>query len=395
MAVDEQPGGADPRLAAVLEELREKDAFNFALFQHNPLAITVVDRAGCVVKSNLARRRAADPLPPLGQPLFRSGDGHQPDMRAPLAAAIASGAPRECPEVAHGRRLYAYTLAPFAHGAIVLRRDITEQKQAQDQLIQAQKLAALGTLVSGVAHEVSNPNNVILLSARSLSRLFEEILPVLDAHAAAHPDFELGMTPYAEIRGELAELTASCRRGAERIQQLVNDLKGYARRDDGDMSRRFDLNDVARGAAGLLGATLRKATTRFTLELAADPLPVAGVDRRIEQVVINLLGNACDALPDPARGITLRTVLDRAAGCARLEVHDEGAGIPADVLPQVTDPFFTTKHDSGGTGLGLSISRQIVENHRGSLVLRSRAGAGTTATITLPLAAGETAPPGE
>jgi signal transduction histidine kinase len=372
-------------LGNVLRECHEKEAFNFALFQHNPSAITIVDREGNVVKSNLARRHAHDPLPPLGKPLFASDSECDIIMKTELRKTLDQNTVREVSDVRAGGHIFAFTIAPFTHGAIVIRQDITEQKRAEAQLMQAQKLAALGTLVSGVAHEVSNPNNVMLLSLKTLRRIVEDLVPVLDEHKEKEGDFELGIGNYSEVREDLPEMVASCYRAAERINRLVTDLKSYARKDDGVVLDLFDVNAVVQSAADLMGTTVRKATHHFRIECADNVPPIRGTARRVEQVVINLLSNACQALPNQDCGITLSTAYNPAANEVHIMVEDEGVGIPAESLSQITDPFFTTKHDTGGTGLGLSISRQIAENHGGSLVFSSSTtGRGTRVTLTLP-----------
>jgi polar amino acid transport system substrate-binding protein len=135
----------------------------------------------------------------------------------------------------------------------------------------------------------------------------------------------------------------------------------------------------------LVDNPLRKATQRFELELE-DGLPaVRGSARRIEQVVVNLLLNACQALPDPARRVRLATRHDARRSAVVLEVHDEGVGIPPEHLSRLTDPFFTTKREAGGTGLGLSVSEGIVKEHGGALEFSSTVGAGTVVALVLPV----------
>ncbi len=372
-------------LGNVLRECHEKEEFNFALFQHNPSAITVVDRDGKVVKSNLARRHAHDPLPELGKSIFSGDSACDVIMKGELKKTLDQNMAREVSDVRSGGHIFSFTIAPFTHGAIVIRQDITEQKRAEAQLVQAQKLAALGTLVSGVAHEVSNPNNVMLLSLKTLQRMVDDLLPVLDERREKDGDFELGIGNYSEVRDDIPEMVACCYRAAERINRLVSDLKSYARKDDGVVLDQFDVNAVVQSAADLMGSTIRKATHRFKVECADDLPPIKGTVRRIEQVVINLLSNACQALPNQDCGITLSTAYNPASDEVHIMVQDEGDGIPSDYLSQITDPFFTTKHDTGGTGLGLSISRQIAENHGGALVFSSAGGSGTLVTLTLPV----------
>ncbi|MDP6491438.1 MAG: ATP-binding protein [Kiritimatiellia bacterium] len=375
-------------LGNVLRECHEKEAFNFALFQHNPSAITVVDREGKVVKSNLARRHAHDSLPELGRVLFSGDSECDIIMKSELKKTLEQNVVREVSDVRSGGHIFAYTLAPFTHGAIVIRQDITEHKRAEAQLVQAQKLAALGTLVSGVAHEVSNPNNVMLLSLKTIRRITDDLLPVLDEHKEKEGDFDLGIGPYSEIREDIPEMVASCYRAAERINRLVSDLKNYARKEDGEVRDLFDVNAVVQGASELMNSTISKATHHFSVTCADDLPPVKGAARRIEQVVINLLSNACQAVPNQDCAISLSTAYNPAANEVHIMVQDEGVGIPPEAVSQITDPFFTTKHDTGGTGLGLSISRQIVETHGGALVFSSAGGRGTLVTIALPVPRG-------
>jgi polar amino acid transport system substrate-binding protein len=172
--------------------------------------------------------------------------------------------------------------------------------------------------------------------------------------------------------------------GARRIKRIVEDLKDFARRDDADLSAAVDLNAVVAAALRLVDNSIRKATRHFAVEYAAEPPRFRGNHQRIEQVVVNLVLNACQALPDSERGIYLRTWHDAGQQAVLLEVRDEGEGIAQEQLPHLTDPFFTTKRETGGTGLGLSVSAGIVKEHGGSLAFCSAVGAGMTVVLTLP-----------
>jgi len=379
--------------ASPAESLRDKEAFNFALFQHNPAAMVVVDQDGRVIKSNLARRAMEIPLPSLGAPLFDPARG-EPDctLASLLAEAIATGQVRTRQEVSLASRILNFTLAPFPQGAVVIAEDITERQQAradadrrQKQLIQADKMIALGNLVSGVAHEISNPNNVMILGTGVLRRSCDDILRILDHYQQLEGDFEVGRRPYPEIREELPAMVDTIQKAAERIKDLVDDLKAFARKSPETLSETVDLNAVVDAAVHLLNPLLRKACQRVSVNKAA-PLPtIVGNARNIEQVVINLLSNACQALPDPNKAIVISTRQEPDTDWLAIEVHDEGAGIAPENLDRITDPFFTTRQDDGGTGLGLSISRTIVENHKGELRFASQLGKGTTVTVRLPI----------
>jgi len=273
-----------------------------------------------------------------------------------------------------------------------LARQVAERNRAyeelrlhQDKLIQADKMATLGVLVAGVAHEVNNPNGLILLNLPILKDVYQDALETLEARYREQGDFLVAGLPYSRMRDEVPQMLADMTEGAARIKRIVEDLKDYARQDSVARREPFDLNAVAQAAVRLVDTSLRRATTRFEA-IYCTPLPqVSGNALRIEQVVVNLLINACQALPSNERGIFLATGFDLEAGEVRLTIRDEGIGIPPESLGRLTDPFFTTKRESGGTGLGLSISAGIVQEHGGSLSFDSPPGQGTTATLTLPL----------
>jgi polar amino acid transport system substrate-binding protein len=278
-----------------------------------------------------------------------------------------------------GFALWSRTL----HGQVALRtadltREIAERKHAeeelrlnQQQLVQADKLAALGVLVSGVAHEINNPTGLILLDVPILKRAHADTARILQAYHESHGDFSIGGLPYSEMR--------------EQIPRILDEMQ-EGRRDDLADKTDLDLNTVVRTALRLVDPTIRKATSHFLADYAEGLPPVRGNGQRIEQVVVNLVLNACQALPDTERGVSITTRYNHSTSNVLLVVRDEGIGITAENLPRLTDPFFTTKRESGGTGLGLSVSDGIVKDHGGYLVFDSSPGAGTTVTLALPAA---------
>jgi polar amino acid transport system substrate-binding protein len=283
------------------------------------------------------------------------------------------------------RRQVAARTASLAREVAERQRAMELLRENQAQLVQADKMAALGVLVSGVAHEVNNPNGYILLNMPVLKDVYLDALELFEERFRAEGDFLLAGLRYSQMREELPGMLDEMLEGARRIKRIVEDLKDFARREDAPSHAPVDLNAIVRTAARLLDARIRKATRRFDLALA-DPLPrVLGNAQRIEQVVVNLLLNACEALPDPDRAIRVVTEHDRDAGLARVAVHDEGVGIPPANLGRLTDPFFTTKRDQGGTGLGLSVSAAIAKEHGGTLEFSSPPGAGTTVVLALPV----------
>jgi len=267
------------------------------------------------------------------------------------------------------------------------KRALDELKRHQDKLIQADKMASLGILVAGVAHEINNPNGLILLNMPILREVYRDAEDLLEAQYLSQGDFTLGGLPYSRMRDEVPHLLEEMQEGANRIKRIVEELKDFARLDTSAALEPVDVNAVVKAAVRLVDSSLRSSTNRFEASCAPSLPAILGNSQRIEQVVINLILNACQALPDIEHGISLCTCHDEAAGAVVLTVTDEGSGIAPEHIMHLTDPFFTTKRESGGTGLGLSVSATIIKEHNGSLEFASTPGVGTTVTLTLPVAA--------
>ena len=267
-----------------------------------------------------------------------------------------------------------------------LKRIEKEKKQQQQQLIQADKMASLGVLVAGVAHEINNPNNFILLNGQFLSDAWKNIRVILDEYYNDHGNFDIAGIPYSESRKNITEALAGIIDGSVRIKKIVNNLKTFSRKDTGDLSQLVDVNQVVKSAVTLSNNMLHTSTYNFILQLGESLPTVRGNSQQLEQVVINLLTNACHALSDPNQKIILRTLMINDDKEIAIVVQDEGVGIDEKYQQSVFDPFFTTKQDREGTGLGLSISYQIIKNHGGSIELESQLNNGTTVTVYLPVA---------
>lgn len=272
-----------------------------------------------------------------------------------------------------------------------LTREIAERRHAeeelrlnQQQLLQADKMAALGVLVSGVAHEINNPTGLILLEVPTLKRFHTDAAKVLESYYRENGDFRCGGLPYSRMREEIPRSLDKLQDSGKRIKRIVDDLKDFARQGDSACSEIVDLNAVGQAAVRLVEPTIRKATARFSASYGEHLPPFRGNTQRIEQVLVNLILNACQALPDTSRAIELSTWHDPEQGLVLFRLRDEGSGISPENLARLTDPFFTTKRDMGGTGLGLSVSAGIVKEHGGTLEFASTTGSGTTVTLALP-----------
>jgi len=255
------------------------------------------------------------------------------------------------------------------------------------QLVQAEKQAALGRLVAGIAHEINNPIQFIRGNMTVLTEAFRDLLPVLDEHFAGKPSLQVARLDYPFFRRQLPVLLQDMADGAARIGCIVSDLKTFAHRDEGKLDEPVDLTETVRSSVRLLHNDLK----HFGVEETFDPgLPrIRGNPTQLQQVVLNVLQNACQALGnDPGGRIGIRTRLEPGGAWGRLSIEDNGCGIPPHLMRRIFDPFFTTKTRSEGTGLGLAITDEIVQRHQGRIEVESRAGVGTTFHVLLPVGVG-------
>ncbi|WP_202601956.1 transporter substrate-binding domain-containing protein [Photobacterium halotolerans] len=276
-----------------------------------------------------------------------------------------------------------------------LSREVARQTKAQQlqqqQLIQADKMTSLGILVSGMAHEINNPSSLLLLNLPILKEAYQDAEDILDAHYQQYGDFTLGGLAYSRMRDEIPSMLDDMQAGTQRIRRIVDDLRDFARQEPSALNEVVDLNQVTAAAIRLVDSTLSASTHHFSVEYG-DQLPCfEGNGQRIEQVIINLIINACQALTSQQQSIRVMTGFNPTDNLLILEICDQGQGIDPEHLPHLSDPFFTTKRELGGTGLGLSISFSIVSEHGGTLKYDSRLQQGTCVTLSLPALKGTTA----
>ncbi|HYI08731.1 MAG TPA: PAS domain S-box protein [Thermoanaerobaculia bacterium] len=269
-------------------------------------------------------------------------------------------------------------------------QDVTEQRQVEqaaqrerEAMTRADKMISLGVLVSGVAHEINNPNHSIMLNAPLLADAWKSIVPIVDRHVALEGETRIGNIPWDEMRAEGKAMIEDIEQAAQRIRGIVTELRGFALDHHPGERRPVSMNDVVKSSLRLLGNHIRKATSRFSTVLAPDLPDVHGNQGRLEQVLVNLIINACQALASADCSIVIET--GRTPAHVFVRVTDEGQGISPEDLRKIKDPFFTTKRATGGSGLGLAVSDRIAEEHGGELTFESEPGRGTTATLSIPV----------
>jgi signal transduction histidine kinase len=269
--------------------------------------------------------------------------------------------------------------------AMVVATDVTEKRNLEQQALRNARLASIGVLAAGVAHEINNPNNSIAFNASLVSRAWQDVTPILRDYADEHGDFSLGGISFSEANETFPELLSEISRNSTRIKRIVENLKHMARQDTGRLTERVDIQQVLEATMMVLHNQIQKHTDACILEVPDNLPSVKGSSQQLEQVFINILLNALQSLPDRRRGVCVRAGLSEARDQLEITVVDQGEGIPERDLGRLTEPFFTTRSDTGGTGLGLSITRSIIEKHGGSLRFESELDKGTTVTIKLPV----------
>jgi len=262
---------------------------------------------------------------------------------------------------------------------------MAQSRLREKQLILADKMASLGILVAGVAHEVNNPATSLMLNAPSLKKAWKAFTPVLDDHFAKQKNARVCNMPYTDLSLRIDSMLTAIVDSSTRIKRIITELKDFSRPTGADMDIEISINKVVKTALDLTRSIVKKATNHLQVELGEDLPELSGNPHKLQQVMINLLVNACQALENPEQSIQLKTSLSKDFHFIIIEVADTGPGVPPDNLMKMKDPFFTTKRDDGGTGLGLSISEKIVNDHKGVLEFSSEVGKGLTAKILLPV----------
>lgn len=270
------------------------------------------------------------------------------------------------PKAGGGTARLRFSLAPILDsegevaGVIAIGQDRTELRELEGQVIHAEKLATLGQLAAGIVHEINNP-------LTSISVYGEYLMNKLIRSGAEQSDLK-----------RMERIL----RSSDRIMSFTRNLLTYARPSK-EEAQPVSVNDVVDEALGFCEHTIRDANVTVVREYARDLPNVKAVRGQLHQVFVNLITNACNAAPEDGGRVRIATRL-LSYDQVQIEIEDNGVGIGPGELGQVFEPFFSTRRKGKGTGLGLSIVKNIVEEHRGSIEIRSELGRSTTATLTLP-----------
>lgn len=265
-----------------------------------------------------------------------------------------------------------------------LRKAEDIQREQERLLLQAEKMMSLGAMIAGISHEINNPNNLIMLNASILEDVWIDILPILKKEFNENPSLHLNNIPFSLIQDELLNLLHGVTQGSERIKNITNTLRDYARKDAQDKFEKISIQSIVDGTTLVLSPILRNPPFHFMIVPPSKDYTITGNKMQLEQVIINLITNSIKALKGGKNFIHLSYGVHNEQ-FVFISVKDSGIGIPKDVLDRIKEPFFTTRNFEGGLGLGLSISMRILKSHGGTLEFESIPNQGTTATIFLPL----------
>lgn len=342
-----------------------------ALFDFNPIQTIVVDSQGQIIMYNFARERSSLRLPSIGSVMYKNyASKHEIDMYKELMECIRTGKQKVFQELKYKQKFLKIQIAPFTHGAIITSEDITERKNLQGSLEQAQKMEAIGTLAGGIAHDFNN----ILSSILGFSEL-------------ALTEVEKG----SDLEDDLQEI----RNAGLRAKDLVKQILAFARQSDEEV-RPMQVCVIVKEVLRLIRSSA-PTTIEIEQKLESDSFIMAS-PTQIHQVLMNLSTNAIQAMEENGGTLDVKVkdiVVDHKPGLddlklkpghyVQIQISDTGIGIPQQNLDSIFDPYFTTKKMDEGTGLGLAVVHGLIESCNGKIMVKSSLGHSTTFTVFLPI----------
>lgn len=330
--------------------------------------VMIIDADYVILRANLAAadRSGHDIREMIGQKCFEVfAHRHEICPRCPLQSTLHRKSPSNIwiDQLMKDRDFqvnsYPYEETTAAKPAAVHHyREVTEEKRLQRKLVQSEKMAALGMLAGGIAHEINNPLGGILAFAQLIMRDLDQENP---------------------LRDDLKEIEGA----ALRCKQIVEDLLHFSRQSQDSEKMVFSVNEVIQKVLPLMRLKLHAQQIELKTDLDPGEPQVLGYPTRLQQVIMNLLTNASQAIKSEGR-IGIRTRLDQAHHRVEIQIEDNGRGIAAEDIDRIFDPYFTTKEAGEGTGLGLSICYSIISEQNGQIKVESEVGRGTCFTVVLP-----------
>lgn len=398
----------DELQAANREITNEKNKF-LTIFESLPTAVFLLDDSRRIVHMNHAGAKMISSAAQAGEHYYSHSESRIPFpwLADELGRFLETGDEKEYEyhaELPDGTtrqvlaRFHPMQDISFKYpGTVVILQDITERKKAEEELkqtqahlVQQEKMASVGQLAAGVAHEINNPLGFIISNLSTLGRYLDrltEFIAVEDQVLSQAGDLA-NAEQLAGIRKKLKidyiakdarDLISESMEGADRVRRIVRDLQSFSRIDQADCTV-VNLNETLATTINIAWNESRHGAA--IIREFGDIPTIKGYPQQLSQVFLHLLANAAQSM-DSQGTITVRTWSDETS--VNISVSDTGRGIPAKDLARIFEPFFTTREVGRGTGLGLSISYGIVKNHGGEITARSEIGKGSTFTVRIPL----------
>jgi signal transduction histidine kinase/GAF domain-containing protein/AmiR/NasT family two-component response regulator len=395
---------ANDELTKIERELRRSEhrlRQNIELLQKVVDGITdpifMLDKEGLVTTINKAAMDyfgATDDTDFFGRPCFLGLRGREnacPGCSYPFASVNKKPVTFERKGLIDPRKVESVTVYPVFNdfgerdAVIVKTSDVTQAKILERQIFHNEKLASLGLIASGIAHEINNPNSFIHFNIPILEKYLDELMPILDDYAALHPDFEVLHMSYADLKEDIYKLLENMAHGSQRINKIVGTLKSFVGKRDQEGLQTIDLKQLIDKVVALCHAEIRRTVKSFEVLVPGDLQPIVSDPEALEQVLLNILINAAHACDKEDSRMRLTVGRGRLGNNHFfIEISDNGTGIEETIQDRIFDPFFTTKSGTMGTGLGLYISHHQVESLGGTIEVESRVGEGTTFRVLLP-----------
>jgi signal transduction histidine kinase len=345
-----------------------------------PHGVTLFNRAGECLWSNDNNNDL------LNNPDFHYLDGQPFDLSSTLFEAINNNKSIIADMVIHKQYWQLQLHLIGNQQAVILLEETTEQQQLRQANDEASRLASLGELSAGIAHEINNPTGIIVHAIAFINDALADLSVAANHYQQQNPFWNIAGLAPTPAMDELKLSGQSIMDGAERISRIVSDLKRYALPTVSDEHQLISLNEVVQASLRLTANQIKNL--KVVTQLQTPSPTIKGDEQQLNQVLINLIQNACHAIvldetTYDDQHLSISTSIEQQFAC--LTVTDKGQGMDQATLQRITEPFFTTRRSSGGSGLGLSVCSRIIKEHQAKMQIKSRIGQGTTVIIRFPL----------
>jgi signal transduction histidine kinase len=284
-------------------------------------------------------------------------------------------------EVAERKRIEQELMLHRKHLDELVHQKTSELQAASMQLIQSTKMASLGTLVAGIAHEINNPVNLITINLPIVQDVWKDARPILHEACMRDPDLTFGGLPPEYMDSKFEKLLSDMRVATSRIVRIIDGLKSFSRKSSLDALQPVGINDAVNNALLLAKNTADKAGITLDIGLCDNLRPIQADPLQVEQIILNLIINAIEAIDHDHGRISIRSGYADHSDQVYVSIADNGCGIDDSIAQQIFDPFFTRKQARGGTGLGLSIVYTLVKEHGGTIAFKPNEGGGTVFSV--------------